>query len=197
MSFDTKRSDVRLIAATNGDLEAAIRDGKLREDLYYRLAGATLHLPPLRERVADIVPLAQGILARVDPSRDWRLTIALRTRLSDRALAWPGNLRQLEMLLRRARDRALSEDESCDEIDARHVLDRELAGPSIRDDRMPSTLEAVHARRDALDQQEREILAAVLAEHGGTVAKAARALDMPRTSLISRMERLGLRGSKS
>ncbi len=194
---EPKRSDVRLIAATNGDLEAAIRDGKLREDLYYRLAGATLHLPPLRERVADIVPLAQGILARVDPSRDWRLTIALRTRLSDRALAWPGNLRQLEMLLRRARDRALSEDESCDEIDARHVLDRELAGPSIRDDRMPSTLEAVHARRDALDQQEREILAAVLAEHGGTVAKAARALDMPRTSLISRMERLGLRGSKS
>lgn len=191
---ESKRASVRLMAATNGNLEEAIRDGKLRQDLYYRLAGATLHLPPLRERVADIVPLAQGILARVDGSRDWRLTIGLRTRLSDPSLDWPGNLRQLEMLLRRARDRALAEDESCDELDTRHVLDRELSGPSTRDDRMPSTLEAVQARRDRLDEQEREILAGVLVEHGGIVAKAARALDMPRTSLISRMERLGLRG---
>ncbi len=191
---EPKCTKVRLISATNGDLEQAMQEGRFREDLYYRLAGARLHLPSLRDRRQDIVPLAQGILARLDPDRGWRLSLDLRRRLSGPSLRWPGNLRQLEMTIRRAHARALSEDRSADLLDARHVLDHDLGAPSRKPETPTgsSTYLDLQARRELLDDEERELFERVLAQNDGVVARAARALGMPRTSLISRMERLGL-----
>jgi len=97
------RVDVRVVAATNRDLAAEIRDGRFREDLYYRLGVVTIELPPLRARREDIPPLAQGLLRRIRERR------ALPPRaLSAAALEalehhdWPGNVRELENTLERA-----------------------------------------------------------------------------------------------
>jgi transcriptional regulator with GAF, ATPase, and Fis domain len=93
---EPKRAAVRLIAATNGDMRAAVREGRFREDLYYRLAGVTIRLPPLRERRMDIPGLAEGALRRADPSRAWTLSLDLRRQLAVADYDWPGNLRELE-----------------------------------------------------------------------------------------------------
>ena len=94
--------DLRLVAATNRDPRQAIADGRLREDLYFRLAVVTVHLPPLRERVVDIVPLAEQFLAQLarehgvpTPAIGPTLVAALRSR------PWPGNVRQLRNELQR------------------------------------------------------------------------------------------------
>ncbi|HJL03101.1 MAG TPA: sigma 54-interacting transcriptional regulator [Polyangiaceae bacterium LLY-WYZ-15_(1-7)] len=203
---EPRRTDVRLLSATNGDLDGAVAAGRFREDLLYRLAGARLHLPPLRARREDVVPLAQGMLARLDPERAWGFALPLRRRLTDPALRWPGNLRQLAMVVRRARDRALAEDADADTLDLRHVRDADLvggAGGSTAPPRQaparpatPSTpgdaYAALQAERAALEERERAVLRAALDAHDGVVARVARTLGVPRTTLVSRLERLGV-----
>ncbi|MEM9071571.1 MAG: sigma 54-interacting transcriptional regulator [Myxococcota bacterium] len=192
---EPKSTDVRLLASTNGDLERAIAEGRFREDLYDCLAGARLHLPPLRERRADVVPLAQGMLKRSDPEREWRMSIAFRERLSG-PLPWPGNLRQLDRAVRRACDRALAEDADADVLEVRHLVGSDLQAPTPETlPSAPASLAMLQSRRERLDDEERSLLAQTLAAHDGVVARAARTLGMPRTSLISRMERLGLERS--
>ena len=99
----TIRSDVRVIAASNVDLKAAVREGSFREDLYYRLGVFPIALPPLRERRDDVVTLAEHFLTRL---REQRYYEAIH--LSDAAVecllryAWPGNVRELENVIRRA-----------------------------------------------------------------------------------------------
>jgi DNA-binding NtrC family response regulator len=107
---EPKRAKVRLIAATNGDLQAAIREKRMRQDLYFRLAALTIELPPLRQRREDIPTMAESTLRRVDPSRTWSLSVALRRLLVSPALDWSGNVRQLERAIERARERAVARD---------------------------------------------------------------------------------------
>jgi transcriptional regulator with GAF, ATPase, and Fis domain len=85
---EPKRADVRIIAATNGDLGAAIRDGRFREDLYHRLASVVIAVPPLRERRSDIPRLAESTLKRLDPSRTWTLSLEMRRLLISPVLEW-------------------------------------------------------------------------------------------------------------
>ncbi|MCA9669346.1 MAG: sigma 54-interacting transcriptional regulator [Myxococcales bacterium] len=93
--------DVRIICATNRDLERMVREGQFREDLYYRLKGVQIELPPLRERIDDVALLAEHFLARIAEERS-----SIVQRLSDSARAllaqhrWPGNIRELENVLR-------------------------------------------------------------------------------------------------
>lgn len=100
---DTIKTDVRIIAATNRNLEREVERGKFREDLFYRLNVVRIHIPPLRERPEDIRPLAQFFLQRLARKRN-----NPRLRFSDDALAlmesynWPGNVRELENTLQRA-----------------------------------------------------------------------------------------------
>ncbi len=95
--------DVRVIATSNCDLKAEVRDGHFREDLYYRLNVFPIHVPPLRERPADITPLAQALLKRASKSSN-----SLETKISEAALAllvnyqWPGNVRELDNVMQRA-----------------------------------------------------------------------------------------------
>ncbi|MBX3249092.1 MAG: sigma-54-dependent Fis family transcriptional regulator [Myxococcales bacterium] len=190
---EPKRADLRILAATNGDLDRAMAEGRFRSDLFYRLAGAHLRLPPLRARRAEIAGLAQGMLARLDPDRSWRLSLSARERLADEELSWPGNLRQLQRVIERARDRALADDADADVIDVSHLAIEAPAASSA--DRSPATLDRYGAVREArarLDEEERRLIESTLDAHAGVVTRAARELGLPRTSLLSRMETLGI-----
>lgn len=111
-------SGPRLLSTTRCDLQALIETGKFREDFYYRLSGVTLAMPPLRERVDDIVPLAQHALSRAErdglPAR--RLSPGGLEVL--RAYTWPGNVRQLEHVIRRLAATATGEEISRAEVEA-------------------------------------------------------------------------------
>ena len=125
-----KQSRVRIIGATNGDLRAAIRDGRFREDLYHRLAGVVLDLPPLRQRREDVPVLAESTLRRSDPARGWTLAVATRRLLLSPAIEWSGNVRQLERVVLRARERALQRDPGATELVPEHFEARDLDGVS-------------------------------------------------------------------
>ncbi|UOQ69447.1 sigma-54-dependent Fis family transcriptional regulator [Hymenobacter volaticus] len=99
----TVKVDVRIIAATNVDLETEVKNGKFRADLYYRLNVFPIHLPPLRQRPEDIAPLANFFLARYSKLSGTKMTgIAPKVLQQLRAYAWPGNVRELEHLIERS-----------------------------------------------------------------------------------------------
>lgn len=195
-----KHADVRLIAATNGDLAAAVQAGTFRADLYYRLAGAAVRIPPLRERREDIPALTERALERTDGARRFRLSVALRRALLHPALPWPGNVRQLEFVVRRMRARALAEDPDSDLLDARHLSPTDVRGvtgeepaPTQLDEGTPGERwEQLQRSREALDQAEHALIAETLSDRAGVVARAARDLGVKRTSLLSRMSTLGI-----
>jgi transcriptional regulator with GAF, ATPase, and Fis domain len=210
---EPKRAKVRIIAATNGDLRKAIDERRFREDLYYRLAGVTIDLPPLRARRVDVPTLAEGTLRRVDPSGGWTLSLELRRLLVSPAIPWSGNVRQLEHAIERARERALARDPETRELRPEDLSPRDVDGATISstEGRAPAagaplapdvtqqvqTLEALwghmHAERARVEELEKDLLRRALAENEGVVAHAARALGVARTTLASRLEVLGLR----
>lgn len=198
---DPRHARVRLIAATNGDLPRALEEGRFRRDLFHRLAEATLRLPPLRERREEVALLAIAWLDRLDPARRWRLSPELAQLLGSEKLSWPGNLRQLGAVVRRARDRAITRDRDADELDLPHVEPRDLgldaalpaAGPPVTSrEPVDAALAQLQARRAELDTKEAELIRAALGRSGGVVSRAARSLGVPRTSLLSRMATLGI-----
>jgi transcriptional regulator with GAF, ATPase, and Fis domain len=193
MSGMTDEGIDRLIAATNGDLPAAVAAGKFREDLFYRLSGITLTLPPLRARRDEVPELAEGFLRRLDPDRPWTLAVAARRRLVATDLAWPGNLRQLELAMHRARDRAALADPDGTVIDVVHVDGATRPGPvAAADPGLAGGWQALAAERQRLDDRERELIRRALDQHHAVVARAAAELGVSRTSLVSRLRTLGI-----
>ncbi len=208
-----KTARVRIIAATNGDLQAAINEGRFRQDLYYRLAGVVLRLPALRERREDVPFLAESFLRRRHPSTAWRLSVQVRRLLASPALNWPGNIRQLESALQRACDRARADDLEASVLHPEHFDPMDLSTPTlevpapaqgvsgaslcegfqIEAEELGDTWRRLERERETLGGLERQVLQLALTRNGGVVAKAARALGMPRTSLASRLQSLGLK----
>ncbi len=195
---------MRLVCATNGDLEAAMAQGTFRADLYYRVSTCQLHLPPLRERREDLPALARECLAAIDPARRWRLTPGLETLLCDEGLQWPGNFRQLDAVLRRARNRAVVASADADVLSLEHVEAKELGAPT-QQAREPAAEAPVSTAgpvaqgwselqrlRGEFDEKEREAIRQALERHGGVVSRAARELGLPRTSLLGRIAAFGL-----
>ncbi|MCW5978155.1 MAG: sigma-54-dependent Fis family transcriptional regulator [Bryobacteraceae bacterium] len=179
--------DVRLISATNQDLQLAVRDGRFREDLYYRLAGVTLRLPPLRERGDDILILAERFWA--DLQRKYgRQGPALQREalLRIRAQRWPGNVRQLrnftEKLFVLARGDAVTAAD----------VDIVLAPDSSREAPLPDGPFAAPDYRDARRLFETEYLRLKLKEHGGNVTRTAQAIGLERQSLQEKIRKLGV-----
>jgi DNA-binding NtrC family response regulator len=170
--------DARVVAATNADLEAAVREGRFREDLWYRLDVFTIRVPPLRERREDVLPLAARFLAGRGVSPD-ALSLGARDRLL--AHAWPGNVRELENVLERALIMA-----GDGAIEAAHVLPAQPSQP--RSARAAELLGAGFA----LDDLERELIQAALARSGGNKAAAARLLGVTRRRLYSLLSTHGL-----
>jgi transcriptional regulator with GAF, ATPase, and Fis domain len=203
---EPRRARVRIIAATNGDLQAAIRERRFREDLYYRLAAVTLELPPLRARRDDIPWLAERTLRRGDPGRAWSLSVALRRWLASAACEWSGNVRQLEWAVERARERAIARDPRTTQLMPQHFEVRDVgappdaapsgplapAGPGAR---LTTAWTDLHDERARLNERERDLLRRALHESNGVVAFAARELGLARTTLSSRLAALGIRAS--
>jgi DNA-binding NtrC family response regulator len=168
--------DARVVAATNADLEAAVRAGRFREDLWYRLDVFAIHVPPLRERRDDVVPLAHRFLAsRGVPAE------ALSPAARDRLLAhrWPGNVRELENVLERALIVA-----GDGPIGPEHVAPARRGGGGGAAELLVDGF--------VLDDLERDLIQAALARAGGNKAAAARLLGVTRRRLYSLMASHGL-----
>ncbi|MEM9303305.1 MAG: sigma-54 dependent transcriptional regulator [Pseudomonadota bacterium] len=174
------RVDVRLICATNRDLDEATRTGGFRPDLLYRINTVQIELPPLRARREDIEPLARHFLARYAQKygRDApSLTPGALRQLQ--GYHWPGNVRELEHAIERAL--ILGEGNTLTEDDfALIVRGSEAGGSSL-------SFESLN-----LDDVEREVVRFVLAKHDGNVSHAAKELGITRTSLYRRIEKYGL-----
>jgi NtrC-family two-component system response regulator AlgB len=182
-----RRANVRIIAATNRNLEQAVKEGRFREDLFYRLSVIHIHVPPLRERREEIPHLASFFLREAGD----RLS-KLDVRLSQSTLElfddypWPGNVRQL----RNEIQRAVALAPSGGAIEPEH-LSRQLAAAMTS-----GTTGSPRGRRatlaDAVGKLERETIRAALEQASGNVSQTARLLGLTRRGLYLKMSRLGL-----
>jgi formate hydrogenlyase transcriptional activator len=201
------RSDARVVAATNRDLEQAIGDGVFRSDLYYRLNVFPIEIPPLRERREDIRPLLELFIERYAArARKTIRRIDGRTLARLEAYAWPGNIRELQNVVERSVIMSESETFSIDE----RSLSRETASPARQPLRLvggSSWDPSRDARRDdpvgstaTLDEIQREAILRALRSANWTVGGAhgaAAMLGVKRTTLQARMQRLGIAGPRS
>jgi transcriptional regulator with PAS, ATPase and Fis domain len=182
--------DVRLIAATNKDLIAAIRAGRFREDLYYRLAVLELRLPPLRERAEDIPLLVNHFVQRY--AKRLKREPASVSSEAMRALqrySWPGNVRELENEI----ERALAMTEDVGFIDSQHLSERfAVSATTIGTGANVSEGEM----RTAVDALERKMISSALQKYRGNKSQVARALGLSRLGLQSKMNRLGIRSQE-
>jgi len=181
----TSKIDVRVVAATNRELPALVREGRFREDLLYRLAVFPLTLPPLRERRADIPLLAMHALAGLRagaPGRDALSCSPFAMRLL-REYDWPGNVRQLFSVL----------EASAIHADFRRIEAQHLPA-EIRSAARPSMAGEHDARYRAADgdADERAAIAAALEATSGALAKTAELLGMSRTTLWRKMRSYGM-----
>ncbi len=196
-SSEPKVSKVRLICATNGDLGTAMRDGRFRSDLYYRLAGTVLELPLLSARRGDIPKLAEATLERYGGPH-LSLSEDARAWLTSAAHEWPGNVRQLQQLVGQARDRALARDPRGTALTAAHFSGRAapIAPPPVEapvpDGPLLDRWSRLQEARGSLDRGERELIEQALSRAGGVVAHAARELGIARTTLSSKLDALGI-----
>jgi DNA-binding NtrC family response regulator len=164
-STQTRRVQVRIVAATNTDLRTAIAAGRFRDDLYYRLAVIELHVPPLAERPDDILPLAKSFLGEgrhLDGEAEQALL----------AYRWPGNVRELHNCMRRAALLA--------------------GGDTIPAEILGLTAEPPRAATGAAPEPSREDIESALHRHAGVIAAAAQELGLSRQALYRRMEKFGI-----
>ena len=184
---ETIRVDVRIIAATNADLEASVQQGLFREDLFYRLNVIVVNLPPLRKRSEDIPLLAQHFLGHYARENEKELR-----EISPRAMEilldyhWPGNVRELENVVERAVV-----------LSTGAVLDVDLLPHSVRQPEsagLPPPALPVNgiAFKDAVSEYERQIIIRALQASGGVQKRAAELLQVKPTTLHEMMKRLNI-----
>jgi len=184
-SNEKVKVDVRIMAATNRDLEAAYKKGTFRKDLFFRLNVVTISLPPLRERRSDIPMLANWFLERLAPGRGVQISgNAMKALL---AYDWPGNVRELENCIERAV--ALTDHRILDLNDlpasiARAELDAEAESPLARALSAPSTAD--------LEELERTTIARVFSQVNGDKARAGKMLGISRATLYRKLKRYNI-----
>ncbi|HOU89505.1 MAG TPA: sigma-54-dependent Fis family transcriptional regulator [Polyangiaceae bacterium] len=181
----SRRVDVRVVTATNRDLAQGVSGGGFRQDLYYRLKVVELHLPPLRERRDDILPLARVLLATA-AERMERRVLNLAPRAADQLLhyGWPGNVRELENVMERAAALARGSRVEFEDLpeEVRHALPTPIA---------------VQGNVRALRDVEKEYILAVLAQNGGNQARTAADLKIGSATLYRKLKSYGGSGSRS
>jgi two-component system response regulator AtoC len=179
---ETIKVDVRIIAATNRDLEAMVRNGLFREDLYYRLKVVPIHVPPLRERTEDIPLLIEYFLARfaAEAHREPPIITAEAVQLL-RRYQWPGNVRELANVLERA-----------------VIMSSGVIGsqdlPGLATDSLPPrvVIPETGTLRDIMHQVEKQVIARTLKACGGNRGKTAQVLDISRRALQYKIDEHGL-----
>jgi len=185
----TLRADVRVIAATNRDLEREVAGGKFRKDLYFRLVVVPVHIPPLRARREDIPALVDAVLARTQAPPSLRPSERMMAWLSSHD--WPGNVRELRNLVERA------------VYMSQAARSRELLLPTLPAETGEEPVELFNfslnesyrdARARVEEEFERRYVRWLLAEHGGNLSAAARAAQMDRKHLHTLARKHGLRG---
>jgi two-component system response regulator AtoC len=166
--------NARIIAATNRDLEALLKEGKFREDLYYRLNVIRIEVPPLRERREDIPRLAGHFVEKLNRARGRKLS-GLDPDALERlqAYAFPGNVRELENRIERAHILCISD----------RITARDLGEPFATVTRLP--------KQGRLKDQERALIESTLARHGGNRTRAAAELGISRRTLQTRLKEMG------
>src|SRR2546422_8052502 len=179
----------RVIAATNKDLQQAVRHAQFREDLWFRLNVLPIHIPPLRERTEDIAALVRHFAERCAARlrRPVKFDAGAVPLLS--AYAWPGNVRELANIVERLAILATSELVTA--ADVSRVLPSDGTAPRPVTDSGETAWRDI-ALSDTLDQYERELIARALSASHGNVAEAARRLQTDRANLYRRMRRLGI-----
>jgi transcriptional regulator with GAF, ATPase, and Fis domain len=190
-----KRVDVRVLSATNRDLARLVKEGKFREDLFYRLCVVRVRIPPLRERREDVPLLAARFLDRISEEAGTAPRLEAGALDALTAHTWPGNVRELENEIRRAATLAEG------------AITREVLSPHVRDSRAgegergSSTLAVTlpdsggaggKTLREAVEDLERVMMLAVLREAVGNKTRAARVLGLSRLGLRKKMARYGI-----
>ncbi len=219
-SSDPRRVDLRIIAATNRDLLADAQAGSFRLDLYYRLAVAPIHIPPLRARPEDVRGLGQPMLEAA--ARRMNRPLPRITDAAWRALeqhAWPGNVRELSNLMERLVIYHAGHEVDVDDLGLPVVPESgasqvRLGPPAEVPPSAASTAQLPAQAADApvsvrgpwdivlkfpdtgttFDELEKEILSQVLGRAEGNQSRAARSLGLSESTLRSRLKRLGLKG---
>lgn len=185
---ETLQVDVRLILATNVDLEAEVAAGRFREDLYYRINVVTLELPPLRDRPGDVPVLAEVFLERHAQEHGRRIKGFTREALElILAYRWPGNVRELENAIERAvvmcRKRAIGAEDLPPSL-SRKATAAATASGDEGDELLPLKV--------ALEAPERRIIERALERNDGNRQKTAQMLDVNRATLFNKMKKYGL-----
>jgi DNA-binding NtrC family response regulator len=178
-SSRTKRANARLISATNADLDAAVAEGRFREDLLFRLNTIEIRIPPLRERREDIPALAQRIL-EAQAQRYRKSALRLEPSALEALLQypWPGNVRELEHAIERAVLMSKDAVVRAQDLALRQKKEAPFAAPRLDD--------------MSLEDVEMYLIRKALARFDGNVTRAADALGLSRSALYRRIERYGL-----
>ncbi len=183
-----RRVDIRIISATNQNLEQLISNGTFREDLYYRLNVVKISIPPLRERPEDIIPLAYHFLKEF--SNDYNKQVLAIQKQVEKLLLnyeWPGNVRQLrnavEKMVLFNHSGTIEYDEAINALDLGHAL----IDPCSQQD------ERSHVLKAAVQDFEKKYILATLQEHSWKMIESANALGIDRSNLFKKMVRYGLK----
>ncbi|OOM75640.1 sigma 54-interacting transcriptional regulator [Clostridium sp. BL-8] len=173
----SKKINIRIIAATNRNLEKLVSEGKFREDLYYRLNVVTIEIPPLRERGNDIILISNHLIKKLSLDLNKKVTgISREAEQYLKTYEWKGNVRELENIL----ERAINIMEDNEIIDIKD-LPKELTGKKI--EIIPKKLQ------DVLAESEKNAIIFALRAAKGNKTKAAKILDIGRTSLYEKIEK--------
>ena len=189
-SGKSRNVDVRVIAATNRTLEEEVRAGRFRADLYYRLSGIIIELPPLKDRICDIPILARTLVERTSA----RLGKTV-TGISDEAIeclkrySWPGNIRELQNEIQHMLVVAKANQELGADLISRHIL---MCVPAEDDKRDEQFMDLDGSLKDRLGMLEQRIIRETLIRHRWNKSKAAKELGLSRVGLRGKLERYGL-----
>jgi two-component system, NtrC family, response regulator HydG len=210
-SNTTRTCQARVIAASNWDLEAAMLEGKFRQDLYYRLNVLAFYLPPLRERVQDIGPLARGMAARFAEriGKEWR-AISQEALEALVAFPWPGNIRQLDNVVQhagligtgpellrehlppRVRDFRPSSAGRCAATANSCPSAGTTASPLPADSAVPAVIANGSSLKATRATQERALIETVLLESNNCRSRAAQLLGISRATLYNKIKKYGI-----
>ncbi len=179
-SSRTRRADVRLICATNADLASLVRNGAFREDLYYRINTVPIHIPPLRTRLEDLLPLAKSFLEKYRQKyRKPQLTISEAAIKQLRLYPWPGNVRELEHVIERA------------VLLAKSVI-IQPGDLGIQPQANPVQAQSVAPENMTLEEMEKQMILQVLHRFPGDPNQGARVLGVTRSSFYRRIHKFGI-----